>query len=163
MVEGYKDWAAGGLHATIEDPMQFNQLTATLTYTPAPGLPADERLHADVRFHTLAWSFRYWHNDASFYDLFGPTHRARKGDAFIVGWQKTLVYDTPRQLGFKAEAGAYLGLDALPAAQNVPTGADSNIGVIKASLTYTNTVKSLGAVDHDRGLTWKLEAENAWS
>ncbi|MBS0411327.1 MAG: PD40 domain-containing protein, partial [Proteobacteria bacterium] len=110
VVEGYKGRVAGGLHVIFEDPMQFDQLTATLSYSPAPGLAADERLHADLKFHTIAWRFEYWHNQAGFYDLFGPTERARKGDAFIVGYKKSFVYDPPRQLDFTAEAGAYLGL-----------------------------------------------------
>jgi hypothetical protein len=160
VVEGYKGRVAGGLHVIFEDPMQFDQLAATLSYSPAPGLPAGERIHADLQFHTIAWRFEYWHNQAGFYDLFGPTERARKGDAFIVGYKKAFIYDPPRQLDFTAEAGAYLGLDTLPGAQNVATGADGNIGVVKLGLKYEDTAKSLGAVDHERGLTWDVGFEN---
>ena len=159
VVEGYKGKVAFGWHAIFEDPMQFDQLTATLSYSPAPSLPADERIHADLEYHTIAWRFRYWHNDAAFYDLFGPTERARKGDAFIAGYHRSFIYDPPRQLDFTAEVGAYLGLDTLPGAQNVPTGKDSNIGVVKLGLKYENTSKSLGAVDHERGLLWNLDFE----
>ncbi|HEX7761056.1 MAG TPA: hypothetical protein VF459_16230 [Caulobacteraceae bacterium] len=160
VIEGYKGEVAGGVHAIFEDPMQFDQITATLAYSPAPGLPRSERLHADFTFHTIAWNFHYWHNDAAFYDLFGPTERARRGDAFIAGYHKSFIYDPPRQLDFTAEVGAYLGLDTLPGAQNVATGADSNIGVVKLGLKYENTSKSLGAVDHERGVLWNLNFEN---
>jgi len=129
----------------------------------SPGLPEGERLHADFTFHTIAWNFHYWHNDAGFYDLFGPTERARKGDAFIGGWHRSLIYDPPRTLDLKIEAAAYLGLDTLPGAQNVPTGQDRNIGTVKASLTYDNSVKSLGAVDHERGLSWNIDVEDDYS
>ncbi|HWA59846.1 MAG TPA: hypothetical protein VG939_00655 [Caulobacteraceae bacterium] len=159
VIEGYKSEVAFGAHAIVEDPMQFDQLTATVSYSPAPGLPAGERWHADLRFHTIAWSLRYWHNDAAFYDLFGPTERARKGDAVIVGYHKTLLYDVPRQLDLKLEAGGYFGLDTLPGAQNVPTGANSNIGSVRASLTYEDVTKSLGAIDRERGLVWDLAFE----
>lgn len=160
VIEGYKGRVAGGWHLIFEDPMQFDQITATLSYSPAPGLPADERIHADVTFHNIAWKFEYWHNQAGFYDLFGPTERARKGDAFIAGYHRSLVYDPPRQLDFTAEAGAYLGLDTLPGAQNIATGADRNIGVVKLGLKYEDFNKSLGAVDHERGWQWNVNFEN---
>ncbi len=116
-------------------------------------------MHADLEFHNIAWRFRYWHNDAGFYDLFGPTERARKGDAVIVGYQKSLIYDPPRQLDFTAEVSGYKGLDTLPGAQNVSSGVDSNIASLRLKLNYVNTEKSLGAVDHERGLVWDLEFE----
>ncbi len=160
VLEGYKGKVAFGLHAIFEDPMQFDQLTATLAYSPAPGLPASERIHADLAFHNIAWRFEYWHNQAGFYDLFGPTQRARRGDAFIAGYKKSFIYDPPRQLDFTAEVGAYLGLDTLPGAQNIPTGQDSNIGVVKLGLKYQHTDQSLGAVDHESGVIWNLDFEN---
>jgi hypothetical protein len=163
VIEGYKGRVAGGWRLIFEDPMQFDQITATLSYSPAPGLPADERVHADLQFHNLAWKFEYWHNQAGFYDLFGPIERARKGDAFIGDYHKSLVYDPPRQLDLTLEAGAYIGLDTLPGAQNVATGADGNIGVIKATLKYEDTSKSLGAVDHERGVLWNLALEDDFS
>jgi hypothetical protein len=149
---GYKGKVAVGGQVVFEDPLQFDQLSATLAYSPAAGLPASERIHADLQFHTIAWKLEYWHNNADFYDLTGPTERARKGDAVILDYQRALIYDPPQQPDFKAEAGAYLGLDTLPGAQNVPTGSqDSNIGSLALKLDYQNTNKSLGAVDHERG------------
>jgi hypothetical protein len=152
VVLGYKGKVAVGGNVVFEDPLQFDQLSATLAYSPAGGLPASERIHADLQFHTIAWKFEYWHNNADFYDLTGPTERARKGDAAILSYQRALIYDPPQQLDFKAEAGGYFGLDTLPGAQNVPTGAlDRNIGSLALKLDYQDTNKSLGAVDHERG------------
>jgi hypothetical protein len=163
VVEGYKNRVAGGLHAIVEDPMQFHQLTATVSYTPGATLKPEERLHVDLAYHSIAWSLHYSHNYASFYDITGPTHRARKGDAVNLGYRRTLIYDTPRQLDLKAELGGYFGLDTLPQAQNVAAGLNKNIGVAKASLTYNNFTKSLGAVDHESGSSWDLGAEDDWS
>ncbi len=159
VLEGYKGGVAVGGRLIVEDPMQFDQLMATLSYSPGGNLPASERIHADLEFHTISWRFRYWHNDADFYDLFGPTKRARKGDAVTVGYQKALVYDPPRQLDFTAEASGYAGLDTLPNAQNVTSGVDRNIGSLRVKLNYTDTTKSLGAIDHERGLLWNLAFE----
>ena len=159
VIEGYKGQVAIGGHLIFEDPMQFDQLTATLSYTPGGQMPGSERIHADLDFHNIAWRFRYWHNDADFYDLFGPTKRARKGDAVIIGYQKAVVYDPPRQLDFTAEVSGYKGLDTLPGAQNVVSGSDRNIGSMRLKLKYTDTNKSLGAVDHEKGMVGELAFE----
>jgi hypothetical protein len=156
VLEGYKGRVAFGWHAIFEDPMEFNQLTATLSYSPAPGLAVGERIHADVEFHTLKWTFRYWHNDAGFYDLFGPTDHSRKGDAFILGYRQSVIYDPPRQLDVTADAAYYTGLDTLPGAQNIATGLDSQITEFNLKAKYVNDTKSLGAVDHERGWGWQL-------
>jgi len=154
VIEGYRDRAALGYHVVFEDPLQFNQLHATLSYTLDSQFE-DQDWHLDLEYRTLRWRFRYWHNDADFYDLFGPTERARAGDAFIIGYNYSFIYDPPRQLDFHAEAAYYTGLDTLPAAQAVQTQFDT-LASFNAELNYTNTTRSLGAVDHERGFRWNL-------
>jgi hypothetical protein len=149
IVEGYRGRAAFGYHVVFEDPLQFNQLEATLSYTPDSPFE-DQDWHFDLAYHTLRWRLRYWHNDADFYDLFGPTERARAGDAVIAGYRNTLIYDLPRQLDIDIEAAYYTGLDTLPSAQEVQTAFDT-LASINAHLNYTNTTRSLGAVDHESG------------
>ena len=124
VVEGYRGRVAVGYHFIFEDPLQFNQLLGTLSYSPNTALD-DQEWHADLEYRTLRWRFHYWHNDADFYDLFGPTERARKGDAVIVGYQRSYIYDPPRQLDFAAHAAYYTGLDTLPSAQDVSTQFDT--------------------------------------
>ena len=124
VIEGYKGRVGYGYHVIIEDPLQFNQFIATASYSPARGLPDDESFHLDLVYKTLNWKFRYWHNDADFYDLFGPTERARAGDAVSIGYHNSWIYDPPRQLDFGWEIAHYRGLDTLPAAQAVQTQFD---------------------------------------
>jgi hypothetical protein len=154
VVEGYRGRATIGYHVVFEDPLQFNQLSATLSYLPDSPFD-DQDWHFDIEYKTLKWRFRYWHNDADFYDLFGPTERARAGDAGIVGYHHSFIYDVPRQLDLDIEAAYYTGLDTLPAAQEVSTTFDS-LASVNAELSYTNTTKSLGAVDHERGWRWNV-------
>ena len=78
-----------------------------------------ERLHASVEYKAMNWHLRYLHNGADFYDLFGPVERSRSGDAFIVSYNKTRIYDPPRQLDLFGSAAAYFGLERLPTAQNI--------------------------------------------
>jgi hypothetical protein len=158
IVEGYKGYVALGYHLNFEDPMQLNQLLATLTYSPAGSLPEKERWHAALEYHTFQWRFRYWHNDANFYDLFGPIDRSRKGDAFLIDYKNSIVYDPPRQLDFTLSTAVYFGLDTLPGAQNVATGFDRNILTNDIGLSYVDVTKSLGAVDDEKGLRWNINA-----
>lgn len=154
IIEGYRGRVAVGYYAVFEDPLQFNQLHVSLSYLPDSPF-GDQDWHFDIEYRTLRWRFRYWHNDADFYDLFGPTERARAGDAFIVGYHNSFIYDPPRQLDFSIEAAYYTGLDTLPTAQEVSTSFDE-LATVTAEWSYTNTTRSLGAVDHERGWRWNV-------
>ena len=157
IIEGYRDSLAVGWNATFQDPLMLSSLNATLSYSVNGDLPSDERLHAEVEYRTMGWRFRYWHNFADFYDLFGPTERARKGDALIVGHERALILDEPRQLDLKFSLGYYTGLDTLPDNQNVPTSFDK-LTSARIGLEYTNTRRSLGALDHEKGFRWEAWA-----
>ena len=96
IVEGYQGKPSAGYYFRFEDPMQFKQLSGSFSVSPFGSLRTRERLHADVEYKTLNWKFRYWHNDADIYDLAGPIERSRKGDAVIIAYDKTKIYDSPR-------------------------------------------------------------------
>jgi len=153
IIEGYLDSVALGYNWEFTDPMLFNTLTVNASYSLDGSLGSSERLHADLEYATMDWRFRYWHNNADFYDLFGPTKRSRKGDAFIVGYNKALIFDLPRRLDLEIEAAYYTGLDTLPNNQNVPTSF-AELASMAADIRYTHTRKSLGAVDHEKGFRW---------
>jgi hypothetical protein len=157
IIEGYRDSVALGWHMRFADPAQFNKLDIDASYSVDDTLPSGEKPHLSLRYSTLQWRFEYWHNDADFYDLFGPTKRSRKGDAFITEYDKSLIYDDPRKLDLKARAAYYTGLDTLPGNQNIPSGF-SNILSGKVELDYTNTRSSQGSVDHEKGWRWNLVA-----
>jgi len=157
IVEGYRDSFALGWHVRFEDPAQFQRIDISASYSPDPDLPSAERPHVKVRYETPVWRWEYWHNGADFYDLFGPTKRSRKGDAFIGEYDKALIFDDPRRLDLTIGAGYFSGLDTLPLNQNVPSGF-SEITSGKVELAYTDTRRSQGAVDHEKGYRWDLAA-----
>ena len=138
--------------------MQLHSLDFSFGYSWDDDLDSDEKFHARIDYKTLNWDFTYWHNDADFYDLFGPKKRSRKGDAFLVGYDKSLIYDDPRELDFSFDINYYTGLDTLPNNQNVSTFLFEDILSVRFGLDYTNTRKSLGAVDHEKGWEWDLVA-----
>jgi hypothetical protein len=153
VVEGYKQKPTVGYYIHLEDPLQFHQLSMTFSLSPWAGIDDGEKLHADIAYKTLNWELRYWHNDADIYDLAGPVLRSRKGDAFIVNYNKTKIYDPPRQLDLFGSAAAYFGLEQLPSAQNIPS--PENIYSAEIGVKYTNTRQSLGGVDHEKGIAWR--------
>jgi hypothetical protein len=157
IVEGYRDSAALGWHVRLEDPGQFHRFDAAASWSWDQDLPSDERLHGNLRYETLLWRFEYWHNGADFYDLFGPTKRSRKGDAFIVEYDKPLIYDDPRRLDLSILGGYFTGLDTLPLNQNVPSGFSEIISG-QVELAYSDTRRSQGSVDHEKGYRWDLAA-----
>ena len=121
IVEGYQGKVSPGWFFHWEDPLQFNQINASLSISPFDRMPWGSRIHARVELKTLNWDLKYQHNGADFYDLFGPVKRSRHGDNFVAAYDKTVIYDPPRQLDLFASAAVYTGLDVLPDAQNVPS------------------------------------------
>ncbi len=155
IIEGYRDTFAPGYNLNFRDPLGLNSLTATASYSLGSSLPSGERLHLDVEYKMLNWRFQYWHNYADFYDLFGPTKRARKGDAFITGYSRSLIFDGPRKMNLAIDAAYYTGLDTLPNNQNVPTSFEK-LASGRARINYTHVRQSLGAVDHEKGFEWEV-------
>lgn len=155
VIEGYKDYAAVGYNFSWSDPAQFYHIYATASYSWNDNLSSSEKLHVNVQYETLDWTFRYWHNDADFYDLFGPKKRSRKGDAFIVRYQRSLIFDLPRRMDLDIGVAYYTGLDTLPGNQNVPFQFDKLFSM-RGELSYEHTRKSLGAVDHEKGFRWDV-------
>jgi hypothetical protein len=160
IVEGYKGAVSPGYFFHFEDPLQFNQVNASFSISPFGHMRDRDRFHARVQYKTLNWDLQYKHNGADFYDLFGPVERSRRGDSFLVKYDKTQVYDPPRQLDWFASAAAYFGLENLPSAQNITSPKD--IGSFEVGAKYTNTRKALGGVDHEKGIAWRALADLDW-
>ena len=156
IVEGYKGAISPGYYFHFEDPLQFHQLNATISVSPFNDMKMRDRLHARIQYKTLNWDLSYQHNGADFYDLFGPVERSRRGDFFVARYDKTSIYDPPRQLDFYGSAAVYLGLERLPNAQNIAS--PKNIVSVEGGVKYTNTRKSLGGVDHEKGIAWRASS-----
>lgn len=157
IIEGYQDHLALGYNWVFQNAFGLSSVQANVSYSPDDSIASSERLHADIEYKRLNWRFRYWHNNADFYDLFGPTERSRKGDAFIAGYQRALIFDQPRQLDFNAEVAWFTGLDTLPGNQNVASDFDELLSA-SVELSYTHTRSSLGAVEAEKGWRWNLAA-----
>jgi hypothetical protein len=116
-----------------------------------------DRIHGRLELKTLNWDLKYQHNGADFYDLFGPVERSLRGDSVIAAFNKTIIYDVPRQLDLFASAAVYTGLERLPNAQNIPS--PKNIQSIEIGARYHNFRRALGGVDHEKGIAWRALAD----
>ncbi|MGH8494580.1 MAG: TolB family protein [Gammaproteobacteria bacterium] len=157
VLEGYKDSAALGWHFNFQDRIGFDHLDATASYSPDGELASDERAHVAIDYRHNNWNAGFRYNGADFYDLFGPTKRSRKGYAYTVGYERALIYDTPRQLDFVADAAYYDGLERLPDFQNIEAAFDELLSV-EAGFYYQHPRASLGHVDDEKGVLWDLVA-----
>ncbi len=153
IVEGYKGAISPGYFFHFEDPLQFSQINASFSVSPFDHMRSRDRFHAKLQLKSLNWDVKYQHNGADFYDLFGPVERSRRGDVFSIAYDKTRIYDPPRQLDLVASAALYFGLERLPSAQNIAS--PKNIASFEFGARYTNTRKALGGVDHEKGIAWR--------
>jgi hypothetical protein len=166
IVEGYKDEWAVGMNFNFSDPIMLNTLSLSASYSPASDLPSDENTHISLDYQHIVvsnsplagvWKAGASLNRADFYDLFGPTKQSRKGQRYYVGYEKTLLYDEPRRLGFSAELSHNRDMDALPRYQNIPATFD-RLSTFYMDLEYEHLRRSLGAVDDEKGYRWALAA-----
>ena len=155
VVEGYKEVPAWGMHAILADPMGFDTITLTATYSPQSFLPSDERWHLAAEYRRRSWTVGATLNRADFYDLFGPVRRSRKGYSAYVGYERSLIYDRPRQLDLSIDVAHYGDMEQLPNAQSL-TVLFGQLNTVDIALEYQNMRSSLGHVDDEKGYRWDL-------
>jgi len=158
VLEGYKDSIAAGVHAKFSDPLGYDLLSVTATYSPDDALDTDERLHLRARMRHREWTAELAWNGADFYDILGPTKKSQKGYAASLKYDKSLIFDRPRQLDLDAEIAFYGDLDRLPGYQNVEASIDK-VAIARFELDYRNARSSLGHVDDEKGYRWRFAGD----
>ena len=161
---GYKDSVSAGLKFNFSDKLRLDTLNIGVAYSTDSDLPTDERPNVSLVYrHNVArnspiagvWTFSAKRNYADFYDLFGPTKTSRKGNQLSVAFDKTLISDSPRQLSLSTNLSHYSDMDSLPRYQNIPVTFDKLTSFF-ADLSYSNVRGSLGHVDDEKGLSWRI-------
>ncbi len=158
VLQGYKNYVGIGYHANIEDPLGFAKIGVTAAYTPTGKLPGNQRGHAELTAEYLGLRALLSYNRSDFYDIFGPTKRSRKGYAAKLGYDNLLIYDEPRRFEVKYDLEYFDKIDTLPNAQNVETNF-TRLLTGQVGLHYTHVRRSIGAVDDEKGVAWKLVAK----
>jgi hypothetical protein len=157
VVEGYKNAVGLGLSTRYSDPIGFDAFSVDASYSPDHQLPAKERAHFAADFHHTRWTTGVRWNGADFYDLFGPTKRARAGYSGYLAYDRPLVYNPPETMEFVSRVAYYGGLDALPGFQNVASPS-KNLFTADLGLVGLNVRSSAGSVDGETGHSWSVNA-----
>ena len=161
IVEGYQDAVAYGMHADLRDPLNQHRIDLSLSYSPDRRYGKKEIWHGGVGYGHGNWQFDARFNSADFYDLFGPTKSSRKGYSVGATYNKSLLDDEPRTFKYNLAFTRYGDLERLPEYQNITTSFD-RFWSFGGSLAYAHQRSSLGAVDQEKGLAWKLTADNKY-
>jgi hypothetical protein len=155
ILEGYKNSVALGGHARFSDPVGFEGLNLTASYSPDQDLESKQRLHALLDYRHFLWSAGLKWNAGDFYDLFGPTKRSREGWSGYVQYERPLIYAPPQTMSVVAKVAYFGDLDSLPNFQNVPSPTDK-LGEAQVGLEYKHPRASVGHVDDETGVLWSL-------
>ena len=159
IIEGYKDYAAVGVHLNLMGPIGMHNINVTGSYTPAANLPLDERWHGDLRYAYMNWKVGLTYNKSDFYDLFGPTKISRKGYSLEVQYKKNLIYDYPKTMDYSVNIKGYGGLERLPDYQNIIAPFEKLLSA-SIQLNYQFMRASLGAVDYEKGYHLQMVASS---
>jgi hypothetical protein len=179
IVVGYKDNIGIGYHLNISDPLNFKSFEFSVAYTPktwenkitedsnsvSSELDNDELFHFSFHMKLDQFTIDGGYNEASFYDLFGPTKFSRKGISLNFGFDHTLIWDPPKNLDLSLGIGGFYGLDQSPDFQQIEaSGFDQDFFFdLDASLSYRNLRNSLGAVDHEKGISASIRTSTTLS
>jgi hypothetical protein len=159
IVESYKDRTAFGIRLNFMEPVGLHGIDVTASYTPNSSLPNDEKGHFSLRYGHWPWEISGTYNKGDFYDFFGPTKKSRKGYSGSIQYNNVIVNDKPRYMDYTLKVAGYGGLERLPEYQNVASSFDSYI-TAHAQMSYKSVLKSIGAVEHEKGIKWSLNAQN---
>ena len=180
IVVGYKNKVGIGYKFKYQDPLGLKAWDISLSYTPnnwvntmdssTSDIGSDEEFHASINYSNSVlsggkYNFFASYNNADFYDLFGPTKRSRKGLNFGVDYNKSIVYDPPKNLDLNIGLSGYYGLNQSPEFQQINfENKDFNTDLfynIYTSFAYKNLTGSVGAVDAEKGFKSSLTLSSA--
>jgi hypothetical protein len=162
IVQGYKNYFSYGLRFNLSDPIGFQNINFSASYSPYNQLAMNERWHFDFTYSYLNWQFESTLNRTNFYDLFGPTKTSMKGYSLGLKYHKYIIYDKPLFMEYSIYSNYYGNLERLPSYQNVSASFDKlfNLG---ASYNYKYEAASLGSVDKEKGFDWKISLDNNYA
>ena len=160
IAEGYKDFPSFGFKAKLIDKLYINQIDFSLSYSPNPLIPENERIHFNMKFNYWYWEFFASFNRANFYDLLGPTKRSREGGAIGFKYSDYLLPNRkPEFINYDISAAYLFDLKTMPLYQNVQINADK-IYAAEFKIHLGEYRKSLGAIEDESGFEYHVNLSN---
>ena len=186
IVVGYKNNFGVGYKFNFQDPLSTKTVDFSISYTPKKWknnvsssnseIEDDEEIHASLNYSSTKLSggllsgkidIYASYNKADFYDLFGPTQRSRKGLNFGIDFNKSIIYDSPKNLDLNLGANVYYGLNQSPEFQQINfDNKEYNTNLfynLHSTLSYKNLKGSVGAVDAEKGFKSSLTLSSSVS
>ncbi len=162
IIQGYKNYVAGGYRLNFMDPIGLNALNLKLSVSPYDSLPNKQKVHLSVDYNYWSWTFSATYNYADFYDLFGPTKFSRAGYSFTAKYYKMFNRMAPSKTELHVRLSAYGDLETLPSYQNIASDfKNMYIGVVNYHKSYLR--KSLGAIEPEQGYDWNVYAYTSFA
>ena len=155
VLQGYRGAIGAGARFNFSDPAGYSNFSMLAAYTPDSKLKEDEKAHVELNGRYLNWNASLSWNRSDFYDIFGPTKRARKGLGAKLGYTHWFAYDPPLLDRVEANIAYFDKIDTLPDAQNVGTTSD-RLWYAEVAYRNSNPKRSLGAVEDDKGLNYEV-------
>ena len=141
------------------DPAGLSGLDFALSYTPNKRVADNEKTHFGFKYRHWPWTVSGAYNRADFYDFFGPTKTSRKGYSLSIQYDNYIIPERARSLEYTIRVTGYGDLEKLPDFQNIATSFDE-FYTGTANLYYKSLRKTIGSVEHEKGITWKLVSAN---
>jgi len=154
VLQGYRGAVGPGVRLNFSDPAGYSNISLLAAYTPDSTLKEDEKAHFELSARYLTWTASLSWNRSDFYDIFGPTKRARKGLAARLGYTHWFTYDPPKLTRLETNVAFFDKIDTLPDAQNVGSGGN-RLWFAEVAYRHQNPKRSLGAVDEEKGLNYE--------
>ena len=146
-----------GYHIALSDPIGFNTLNIEAGISPWSHHAWKNRFHLAVEWQSYFWTISAAWNKPSFYDLFGPTRRSRKGYQFGIAYEKSNSLQSPFSWQWGFSVNAYGDMDELPLFQDVAV--DDGIRsfqTLSAHIGASKTRTSLGGITKEQGYEWDI-------
>jgi hypothetical protein len=156
-VSGYKNTLVAGYRIAINDPLSLSSINLFLGTSPWSDYDDKQKIHAQFDWSYWNWKLMASYNKTDFYDLFGPTKRSRAGYSIGLSYGRSYNLYSPLIYKFNISAFTYGDLEVLPGYQNIATPI-KNFQAFSASAGIEKLRKTLGAVDHEKGFSWDIDA-----
>lgn len=148
-----------GYNFAFSDPVGLSTLNITLGASPWSSNDWKNRFHASADFRYMNWRFNASWNPTSFYDLFGPARRSRKGYNIGFSYRYAFSFRRPFEWHWSVGANHYGGMDALPLYQNVTLDEGiKSFQTASATIGMSKTRSSLGGIQAEQGYALDLAA-----
>jgi hypothetical protein len=159
VLQGYKNYIGVGYHANFRDPLGYGEVGVTARTRRRTSCPASSRATSTITADIWVAAAAFSGTDRISTTSFGPTKRSRKAmqRSSDTDW---LIFDEPRNARSLWDLAYYDKIDTLPNAQNVDT-TFTRLVQGEVGLHYTDVRRSLGAVDGEKGISWRWSAKGS--